>query len=622
MKRYISLLALLVVVFTACDDDKFLTRQPTNILSEQAIWENNDMAFSLLSDLYARIPEYQTVNNSGSFGDFDEAFLSGWYGQFENTTYGYSNWRYWDYGYIREINLFIENCGKADEKLLTDKNVFLAEARAIRAIVYFEMVKRMGGVPLILEPLVYDFGGDPTYLQYPRKKEHEIYDFIISEMDEIKGTLLNNWEVKSRATKGLALAVKCRAALYAASIAKYGVNTPSVTLPGGEVGIAASKADQYYTTSLNAAKELMQDGSYDLYKKKSDLSDNFANIFLDKAKNKEVIWVRDYKLQSGSVQRWTQTNQPYSMAEEQEGGRINPSLNLVQSFEMLDNTYKSFDTEDAAGNTLYFDEPGQMFDGRDARLKGTIIIPGTFFKGKQVDIWAGYVLADGSIVTGTNFGERKTLPGKDLPQQVVGYDGPVDGLEFSAQTGFYVRKHLDPTIGSGERGTGSEVWWVRYRYGEVLLNAAEAAFELGQTTDALSYINEVRERAGFETDLTASDLTFDRIVHERKVELAFEGHQLWDMKRWRLAHKVWNGEQVELTSNIGIADEVSNRPYGLWPYKLYDPGNPNDGKYLFKQVLPSRVKQADRFRMGNYYSSISEDVISKNPKIVKNPNQN
>lgn len=105
----------------------------------------------------------------------------------------------------------------------------------------------------------------------------------------------------------------------------------------------------------------------------------------------------------------------------------------------------------------------------------------------------------------------------------------------------------DTKVGSGDEKTGSEVWFIRYRFGEVLLNAAEAAFELDQKDLAAQYLTRLRERAGFTEALTEADITFDRIVHERKVELAYEGHELWDMKRWRLAHLVWNGQNMNET---------------------------------------------------------------------------
>jgi hypothetical protein len=157
--------------------------------------------------------------------------------------------------------------------------------------------------------------------------------------------------------------------------------------------------------------------------------------------------------------------------------------------------------------------------------------------------------------------------------QVVGFDGPVNAKEFTAQSGFYLRKYVDPTPGAGSRGTNSEVPFIRYRYAEVLLNAAEAAFELGQPDVAAGYMNSVRTRAGLTKPLTATDITFDRIVHERRVELAFEGHLLFDMKRWRLAHVVWDGNKMTVTdllSNIGSATKRNTQPYGLWPYRLYD----------------------------------------------------
>jgi hypothetical protein len=256
------------------------------------------------------------------------------------------------------------------------------------------------------------------------------------------------------------------------------------------------------------------------------------------------------------------------------------------------------------------------------------MLPGTSFKGKPIDIWAGYQLGNGSVVTGTRFGETRenALPGISEAIQVVGGDGPLDGVEFSAQTGFYIRKYMDPAPGSGQIGTRSEVWWIRYRFSEVLLNAAEAAFELGDLSTAAGYMKQVRDRAGLTTPLTPAQITFDRIVHERRVELAFEGHQLFDMKRWRIAHTVWNGAVMNESnfvnaSNIGSTNRPSTMVFGLWPYKYFNPGNTNNGKFVFKVVKPSRVTAAHRFRLGNYYSQISQAVLNGNPKIVRNPNQ-
>src|SRR5690606_7287402 len=101
-------------------------------------------------------------------------------------------WRVWNYSLIRDINLTIDNIEKLSTGISDEQKAqFLAELRFLRAYDYFEMVKRMGGVPLITAPLIYNYSGDPSYLQTPRAKEAEVYDFIASEMDAIKDILAN-----------------------------------------------------------------------------------------------------------------------------------------------------------------------------------------------------------------------------------------------------------------------------------------------------------------------------------------------------------------------------------------------------------------------------------------------
>ncbi|WP_205514450.1 RagB/SusD family nutrient uptake outer membrane protein [Longitalea arenae] len=629
-KIFPIILAGILLNAAACKKDSaFLDVQPTSILTNQQAFSDPAQVLSILADLYNRQQDFSGLDNGwASFADFSESFPSenGSASIVQRNEWGFKEWETWDYGYIRDLNLFIERATEANTLAETDKKRFLAEARFLRANYYFEMVKRMGGVPLILQSLRYDFSGDPTYLQYPRAKESEIYDFVISEAEAIKNDLPVNPNEKSRATKGAALAMESRAALYAGSIARYGVNTPQVSLPGLEVSIPASMANGYYTKALNAAKEIISGsaGAYALYKNKPDLGENFASIFLDKGNNPESIWVEDYKLRSGRVNGFTVSTQPRYGAEEEEGGRINPSLNLVQSFEKLDNSFAPIPHTDGSGNPVYYNNLSDIFAGRDARLYGTVILPGSSFKGRPVDIWAGYQLADGSIVTGDDRGAQKTLPGQSGPVQVVGFDGPVSAKEFTAQTGFYLRKYVDPTPGAGSRGTNSEIPFIRYRYAEVMLNAAEAAFELGQADEAAGYMNQVRARAGLTIPLTATDISFDRIVHERRVELAFEGHILFDKKRWRIAHLVWDGNKMtaaDLLSNIGSATKRSTQPFGLWPYRLHNPGNANHGKWSFRIVLPVTVTGANRFRLGNYYSFIDDNIRANNPKIVRQPNQ-
>ena len=619
-------------------DEEFLSIPPNAIIPSNVAFSDPTLVLSILGDLYNRQVDISNLRNGWqSFADFSESFPSENGSAFlvQRTGWDYGNWSTWDYTYIRELNLFIQRDSAATALSPSDKSRFLAEGRFLRANYYFEMVKRMGGVPLVTSPLQYDINkGDASSILLPRAKESDIYDFVISEAEAIKNSLPADPNVKSRASKGAALAMEARAALYAGSIAKYGATTPQVSLPGGEVGIPASMAAGYYAKALAAAKEIIPAsaggtgaaGGYKLYNEFPNKSDNFANLFLDKTSvNQESIFIEDFKAGGGKVHGFTINDQPYSISDEGgDAGRLNPSLNLVESFEKLDNTFAPIPTRDALGNPIYYANRGDIFAGRDARLAGTVLLPDGLFKGKAVDIWAGYQLADGSIISSDEAGNLKALPGTTTPVQVVGKDGPINGLEFRAQSGFYIRKWLDPTVGSGRRGRGSDVAFIRYRFGEVLLNAAEAAFELGQSDLAATYMNMVRARAGLTTPLAAGDITFDRIVHERRVELAFEGHILFDMKRWRIAHIVWDGTATtlaDLLANIGKAKNKSTRPWGLWPYKIYNPGNPNDGKWIFKEVLPAAVSGSNQFRFGNYYSFIGDNITSSNPKIVKQPNQ-
>ena len=622
MKKYIALLIGALTLGNGCTSDRdFLDVKPTTILLLDDVYSDPRLVLSVVTDLYNRIPDLVKPSNFGLYAGFDEAFASGDYGRHQFRDYSYDDWGYWDYGYIREVNLLIQRTNAATQLTPADKAQFAAEGRYLRANAYFELAKRMGGVPLITEPLTYDFSGDVTNLRKPRAKESEVYDFVISEMEAIKSILPKTPGEKSRATYGLALATEARAALYAGSIAKYGVNTPTVSLPNGEVGIPASKATAYYQTALKAAQELIASGQYSLYMKRPDLSDNFAYLFLDKANNPEAIFVEDFKLKSGKVQGFALDNQPRAITEEGErGGRLNPSLNLVQSFEKLDNTFATLPiNKGTSDNYIYYDKPEDLFAGRDARLRGTVLVPGATFKDRPIDIYAGLILKDGSILSGNALGQLKDVNGVKV--KVVGLSGPIDKYDGSAQGGFYMRKYNDPAVGSGQIGTQSEVWFIRYRYGEVLLNAAEAAFELGQSALAAGYMNQVRVRAGLTVPLTASDITFDRIVHERKVELAFEGHELFDYKRWRIAHIVWDGSNSDLTTKPGVATESSTRVFSLWPYLVYNPGGVNDGKWVFRKLLSPQVTQSHNFRLGNYYSRISDGIVNNNPLILRNPNQ-
>ncbi len=573
--KYTILRILLVACFIGvigCDNDAYLERQPQNIIGDEQLWNDPDLIQSLLANYYDRLPSLHGVFNVGGMTEIDDAMWSGhndqnWRNDFQ---YGYDYGRYWDYGFIRDINLALDNLEEFSTEIdVEERNLFGAELRFIRTFVYFEMVKRMGGVPLVTEQLVYDYSGNPEYLQIPRSTEAEVYDFIYTELEAIKDDLAGNNGSQTRANYYTALALESRAMLYAGSLARYNnlMDNP-ITLPGGEVGIPAGRANEFYTRSLAATQEILQNGNYSLYDENPDRGMNFYEMLMDKTSN-EVIFAKDFQ-NSLKTHGFTYENIPRSLTEDNEyPTNLTPSLNLVESFDYLDGSDGELRITDANGTPIVYDELNDIFANKDARLYGTVIYPGTTFRSTPVGLQAGVAVWNGSgysYETSQNLGSTYEDGGL-----WTGADGPQDNAE-------------------------------------IYLNGAEAAFELGQAETATGYINTLRERAGFPANSIAS-VTMEDIRNERRVELAFEDHRFFDLRRWRIAHEIWDGDENSEQAVV----------YGLYPYRIVRPGHPDDNHYIYSRMRPTRFRRARLFRLGNYYASIDQGVLNNNPKLVRNP---
>lgn len=611
--RYIKLFLVGTVLassLSSCGDSWF-ERDSKTILTDEQVWNDPKLVLSQLANIYNRLPQLHGDFNTGGMTETDDAMYSGTMDQnYRNELqYGSDYGRYWDYGLIRDINMSIEKIGKFGTKIDDNqKNQFIAEFRFLRAYVYFEMVKRMGGVPLITKTMEYDFSGDPTYLQTPRAKEHEIYDFIYNEIQQIKDDLTGNEKSQTRANTYTAYALQSRAMLYAASIAKYNslMATPIAT-EGGEVGIPASMADAYYQKSLDASKEIIEHGPYELYNKDADKGKNFYDMLMVKTANKEVIFAKDY-IASLKVHRFAYDNIVRHLTEDNEtSSTISPSLSLVESFDYLDGSKGTLKYKNTDGSYVVYDKISDIFANKDKRLYGTIVYPGTTFRAIPVEIQAGVAIwkdnhyeLSVNATLGSNYSDGGTW---------TGLDGPKDNTPDVSNTGFYIRKFVSDASGASARGISAENWWPWFRLGEIYLNAAEATLELSKPNPEY-YVNKLRERAGFAPN-SITTLTMEKLRNERRVELAFEDHRYLDLKRWRQADKIWNGIESDATM-----------VRGLYPYRIIRPGHADHNKFIYDKMNPTRFKKPRYFQMKNYYSSIAQDVLDNNPKIVKNPFHN
>lgn len=606
IKYILSILLIAFLSLGSCAD--FLDRDPDKILSDDQVFGDAVMIKSVLANFYGRITWGQHIDDSYSYTILDEAMKTDG-GPDNRQGFEDNRWRVYDYTLLRNLNQFL--IGVRATTVLDSKTQkeLEGEARFIRAWLYFNMARGMGGMPIV-EDEVFDYvpGMDITALQYPRSTEAGIYDYIISECEAIKDYLPVNKSINAaRATKWAALMLKARAAVYAGSIANYNnkMSNPIKT-DGGEVGIPANMATKYYQTALAAAEEVINSGKYQLQlSKPDDRGRNFYEALSVKENNQEVIWARDYKY-PGQTNGFTQSNIPASHAEDIDRAYAGPILNLVEDYEYINNRNGKIRTKDAGGNYIFYDNPQDAFANKDPRLWGTVIFPGAILKGAPVVLQAGQ-----KYYSNGEWKIRTSEPGDRDNNDILitSVNGPTTtNNQFVNKSGFFFRKFLDETPSASTRGRRSDMWFPRFRYAEAVMIAAEASFELGQSGKALTYINMIRNRAGIQQ---LSIVTFDDIVREYRVEFAFEDHRYWDLKRWRLADKIWNG----------IPNDPQAQQYALFPYLVNDPGNPNNGKWVFDKIATHMSPYPRYFEMRNYYNFIDQVWIDNNPKIVKNPYQ-
>lgn len=438
-----------------------------------------------------------------------------------------SQWGY--YSAIRAANYFLKEAQDLDfyelrftqdyESQMKRFNRYQYEVRLLRAYYYFLLVRAYGDVPFTTEVLT-----EAEANSISRTPADQIFDFIIKECEVVAPELpITYWGLEDaaggstnpesgRVTRGMALALKARTLLYRAS--KLFNESGDVTL-WKEAAKASQEVIDY--CDINGISL----GKY------TDLwgADNY--------KASEVIFAR--RIGDTSSPEWN--NFPIGMENAQSGNC--PTQTLVDAYEMVDGSTPT---------------PG-TYDGRDPRFRMTIAVNG--------DKWPD----TNPFPLETYTGGRNALP-----------------ISYATPTSYYLKKYLDKTIDiSASSGTGGKRHsWITFRLGEFYLNYAEAVFRYFGSADmsdeeftmsAREAVNVVRNRSdvkmpGFPTGLSDSDF-WTRYKRERMVELAFEGHRFWDIRRWKEGG-ITSVDRLEITKNANNSFTYKRVEKQLvWEDKMY-----------------------------------------------------
>ncbi|GAO42565.1 hypothetical protein FPE01S_01_15800 [Flavihumibacter petaseus NBRC 106054] len=583
---------------------------PNNLLSDDQIFSSEAGINVYLAQVYRKLPiedfTYRPAGRDGQSGfnlhhEWEHFWHSGaacgemvgpWGGMDIGGGFGY-----WPYKDIRAVNYFIETLPKYSANFAGNKvNELLGEAYFLRAYYYFALAKRYGGVPLIAVTQNYP-DQSIEELQVPRNTEEDTWNFIGNDCDQAIA-MLPETNVAERANKYAAAALKSRAMLYAGSIAKYGSQNfvDGDARAMGFVGIAAEKADGFFQKAIEAAKQL--EGKYSLYSANTNKEQNYADAFLDD-KSPENILVRNYSIPSRTAHSWDATFSPRFMTANALS-RAYPTLEFVERSGALNVT-------NGDGTPTRYTNLADAFQGLEPRLRGTIYFPGDVLRDRRFDVQRGlYPSFSGTAAdeVAKDPNSRKYMLSGDPNttfegKTIIGQTGISTSGDDKTRTGFYVRKYIDYRRPQADVDLfTSTTHWIEFRYAEVLLNRAEADIETGQLDDALAALNLIRNRAGA-TPLTMADMTVDVVRNERCMELAFENHYWWDLKRWRTADVVLNNARFK----------------GLMPYFVM-----NEGKYIFLKE-PETFGRNYNFEKRFYYEPIPGGELGKNPNLYpNNPN--
>lgn len=642
MKKNIILLCAGILLSTSCMD---LNIEPRSIITESAVFSSVSGVESYLITCYNHNRSDDFTWDGVRYGWCTIAVSDAYCGVTADAEWwndnNYSNlgsdgtlFEYWNYNNVREVNYFIEAIENYRENYGNEQvDHWLGEAIFLRANHYFNMAKRYGGLPLTDKVLPLDMPIEE--MQIPRSTEYETYKFICDDFAKSASLLKSETGYpKTRATKAAALGMLSRAALTAGTIAKYNGKYSPYNSSTKYQGIEPEHANYFLEIAYKAAEDVEK---LNLYSLEPDYYEMFGTT--KGYDNTEYIMIKEWKVVEKESGNSFVTNSTPKHAWLYSGydviGFNCPTFDLVQLYEDIDGgpasrgfekkMYKN-GTNESSG-LIEYANPSELFEGKDPRLAQTVILPFSQYYGNDVIIRKGLIMSNGTVLSESNDESlAKALADNYKVNSFPGYDekftvsmvydpttntkkdgfsrfgaavSSFDGVHpYGTSTGFYVRKFNDEKIGIETlTQRNNEVPFPIIRYGEVLLNKAEAAAELGKyTTEGLAAINEVRSRAGIR-DLSSSEFTVENVRIERQIELALEQHTYWDKKRWRVMHEEW----------------IDKKMKALHPYLDY-----TKKVYVFKEGTTRASQFNGTYDVKWYYNKIPTGQLNSNPKLIQN----
>lgn len=428
---------------------------------------------------------------------------------------------------------------------------YVYEARFLRAYYYFVLNRQYAGVPIIDHDM-----SAAEINTMSRNTSDEVFQFIISECNDIKDKIIKNYgdlgdyaitqTESGRAGRIAVLALRAQAALYWAS--------PLFNANGDK---------ERYKNAADYYKELFdecQSQGKGLTKNYADLWS--SNNFNDPQIDKELLFCyRYYKNASGD--NYVETHN-YPVGIEGGTGGTCPTQNLVDAYDMLNG--KGIN-ESGSGY-----DPKNPYANRDPRLAATVAVNG--------DVWPSYQKNKLELF----YGGKNAQP-----------------LANATTTGYYLKKLCNGAIdlSSASKLKESHHTYLNFRYGGALLDYAEAVYQYtgsadatlpGHTMTARQAVNQVRNRASMPDITENGDAFWTKYQKERFVELAFEGHRFWDVRRWEEGNKFFTSiTRMHITQN-------------------------SDGTLTY---TPQQVSRQWNDR--NYLFPIPQTEISKNGNLTQNP---